>query len=216
MPMPSRLAVLVRRLTLAALLVAGGAAAGPAAAPLAAQVSDSARVGARVEPKRDTVPFFSRARRVSPRKAALRSLALPGWGQATLDRGAAGGVFFLLEATSVAMIVKTKRSLDHAKEARGDSIFLGWETDASGNAVFEEDPETGELRPKLLYATNPLEDRIPSRREQLEDWIALLVFNHLFSAADAFVAAHLSDLPRRASVRRLPDGRWSVAASVPW
>lgn len=188
----------------------------PGATGTAAQVADSARVGARPEAPRDTVPFFSRERRVSPRKAALRSILLPGWGQATLDRGTTGGVFFFLEATSVAMIIKTKRSLENAKEARGDSIFLGWETDANGNAVFEEDPETGALRPRLRFQANPLEDRIPSRREQLEDWIALLAFNHLFAAADAFVAAHLSDLPRRASVRRLPDGRWSVAASVPW
>ena len=33
----------------------------------------------------------------------------------------------------------------------------------------------------------------------IEDWIALLVFNHLVSGADAFVAAHLWDLPAQVS-----------------
>ena len=36
--------------------------------------------------------------------------------------------------------------------------------------------------------------------------MALLIFNHLFSGADAYVAAHLWDLPANVAVRWLPGG----------
>jgi hypothetical protein len=206
---------LLRTLVLLAVLCLTTA---PLASRAAAQQVDSARAGAaaRRGAGRDTTPLLRRELRVSPRKAALRSFLVPGWGQTTLDRGTAGGLFALMEATSVSMIIKSKRSLDRAKRARADSIFQGWELDAEGKTVLEEDPETGELRPVPIYEPNWLVARIPSRREQLEDWIALLVFNHLFSAADAFVAAHLSDVPRRTTIRRMPEGGWMVGARLAW
>jgi hypothetical protein len=36
-------------------------------------------------------------------------------------------------------------------------------------------------------------DRLSARRTHLEDWIAAIVFNHLLSGADAYVAANLWD-----------------------
>ena len=43
--------------------------------------------------------------------------------------------------------------------------------------------------------------RVRSRQEQLEDWIAVLAGNHLFSAIDAYVAAHLWDVPLEVELR---------------
>ena len=39
-----------------------------------------------------------------------------------------------------------------------------------------------------------------SRRGERQDWIVLLAFNHLFSALEAYVSAHLIDFPRRPAI----------------
>jgi hypothetical protein len=57
--------------------------------------------------------------------------------------------------------------------------------------------------------------RVRARKTHVEDWVALLVFNHLVAAADAFVAAHLWDLPTRVSIRATPAGA-RVFANIPW
>ena len=45
-----------------------------------------------------------------------------------------------------------------------------------------------------------------TRRLHYEDWIAVLIFNHLFAGADAFVAAQLWDLPGKVAIRQTPFG----------
>jgi hypothetical protein len=40
----------------------------------------------------------------------------------------------------------------------------------------------------------------------VEDWIAFIIANHLFSGADAYVAAHLWDLPTQIEVKPAPGG----------
>jgi hypothetical protein len=186
------------------------------AEPGAAQVTDSARTGVRAPRAAAPDSIVFGVRRVSPRNAFLRSLAVPGWGQTSLDRGVAGGIFVMVEAMSAAFIIKSKRDLDRAKDARSDSVFVGWERDEEGNTVWIVDPVTGDSMPSLQFARNPLAQRIKARRQHLEDWIALLIFNHLFSGADAFVAAHLSDLPPRISVRRDERGAMRIGATVTW
>ncbi len=147
---------------------------------------------------------------ISPRRAFLRSLLIPGWGQTSLGRGTAGGLFVLMEGVTAAMIVKSSDDLGRAKDARADSIFQGFQVNAT----------TGELelldgQPVPVYLRNPITDRISARRQHLEDWIALMAFNHLFAAAEAFVAAHLYDVPARISVR--PSGKgMTVAARIAW
>jgi hypothetical protein len=44
------------------------------------------------------------------------------------------------------------------------------------------------------------------KRQEEEDWLVLLVFNHLFAAAEAFVAAHLQDFPEELKIRAVPGG----------
>jgi hypothetical protein len=142
-----------------------------------AQVADSARVGptARVATAADTTQSARRlGPPISPRRALLQSLLIPGWGQASLDRNTAGGLFVALEVTSIAMLVQSKKQLSIAREAARDSVL---------------DTSNG------TYVANPLASRVRPRKRAVEDWTALLVFSHLIAAADAFVAAHLWDVP---------------------
>jgi hypothetical protein len=44
------------------------------------------------------------------------------------------------------------------------------------------------------------------KRQEEEDWLVLLVFNHLFAAAEAFVAGHLQDFPEELEIRAVPGG----------
>jgi hypothetical protein len=135
---------------------------------------------------------------ISPRSAFLRSLIVPGLGQAALDRGTAGGIFVSLEALSLLMTIKSKRDLRVARRLEADSVFFA--IDPSGDTVF---------------VGSPLAGRVRARQQHVEDWLALLIFNHLFAAADAFVAAQLWDVPARVSVTRDGD-RTRLAAVVRW
>jgi hypothetical protein len=134
---------------------------------------------------------------ISPKSAFLRSLLVPGLGQAALDRGVAGGIFVSLEALSVLMALKTNRDLRVARRLEGDSIFLR----VTGTDT--------------VRIASPLAGRVKARKQQLEDWVALIIFNHLFAAADAFVAAQLWDVPARVSVERDGD-RMRLTATVRW
>jgi hypothetical protein len=119
-------------------------------------------------------------------------------GQAALDRGTAGGIFVSLEALSLLMTIKSKRDLRVARRLEADSVFF--EIDPTGDTVF---------------VGSPLAGRVRARQQHVEDWLALLIFNHLFAAADAFVAAQLWDVPARVSVTRDGD-RTRLAAVVRW
>jgi hypothetical protein len=52
-----------------------------------------------------------------------------------------------------------------------------------------------------------------SKRQEVQDWMVLWIFNHLFAGAEAYVAAHLRDFPRELRVRALPSG---VGVSFPF
>ena len=45
-----------------------------------------------------------------------------------------------------------------------------------------------------------------SKHQEVQDWLVLWGFNHLFSGAEAFVAAHLRDFPRDLKIRAVPGG----------
>ncbi len=159
--------------------------------------ADSAPSAVIVEPvaiRRDTVTGPP----ISPRSAFLRSLIVPGLGQAALDRGTAGGIFVSLEALSLLMTIKSKRDLRVARRLEADSVFFG--IDPDGDTVF---------------VASPLAGRVRARKQHVEDWVALLIFNHLFAAADAFVAAQLWDVPARVSVTRDGDDT-RLTATVRW
>lgn len=112
---------------------------------------------------------------ISPTGAFLRSLVLPGWGQARLNRNVTGGLFVAFEALAAAMVWKSEWQLDWAR-----------------------------TRDKFVR----------EHTQEREDWIVLLAFNHLMSAAEAYVSAHLYDFPAALRIERAP-GLVRVGFSVP-
>jgi hypothetical protein len=45
-----------------------------------------------------------------------------------------------------------------------------------------------------------------AKRQEVQDWLVLWGFNHLFSGAEAFVAAHLRDFPKDLKIQAVPGG----------
>jgi hypothetical protein len=105
---------------------------------------------------------------ISPFNALWRSLLLPGWGQARLNRKLAAGVFIAWEGVTLGMSLKTAQEL------------------------------------KYLRRTNS--GRADDKRQEHEDWLVLLAFNHLFAGLEAYVSAHLADFPGDLRFEALPGG----------
>jgi hypothetical protein len=57
---------------------------------------------------------------VSPGGALLRSLLIPGWGQARLGRGLAAGFFLTVEGAALGMALKANSELAYLKEVDPD------------------------------------------------------------------------------------------------
>ncbi len=194
-------------LLLLTLFIAAPTIATPAAG---AQQADSTRVAAEVAERADSVIGDPRSHPpISPRRAFLYSLLLPGLGQSKLERPTAGAILILVEAISIAMARKSAADLRFAERHVSDSVISGF--------ITETDPVTGlpvvvdTIFEESLFSG----DLVRARETHYEDWIALLVFNHLFSGADAFVAAHLWDLPGRLTVQQRRGGPdRDLAASV--
>ena len=189
------------RTALLAALLAALAVLAPAAAH--AQQRDSSRAPAGTA-RRDSVVLRDDLRApLSPRRAFAYSLVAPGYAQSVLGRPTAAAVFVLAEAIAITMIRESSRSAREAARLADDSIV-----------VSTIDPVTGQ--PKIVYgAPRYPEGLVRARRAQVEDWVAALLLNHLFSGADAFVAAHLWDVPAQLSMRT-GGGRTALVARVRW
>lgn len=125
---------------------------------------------------------------LSPRRAFVYSLALPGYAQSLLGRGRTGTLLLAFESVALVMIRESAGSLREARRNLADSVIVSY-VDGSG-------------APAIRYERTPFSSAlVRSRQEQLEDWIAVLAGNHLFSAIDAYVAAHLWDVPMEVAVR---------------
>ena len=175
-----------------AILMSSGRAAG-------AQRVDSARVAPR--PRVDTVTRAAPLPPLSPRRAFLYSLMIPGYGQSRLGRPVAGGIFALTESIAIAMLRESRAELREARLFRQDTLVN------IGN-----DPATGAA---VLQRTSYNDELISIRRGHVEDWVAFLVANHLFAGADAYVGAHLWDLPSQVAIEPTAYGP-AVVARIRW
>lgn len=169
----------------------------------AQQQGDSARAPAGT-PRRDSTVVRERLRApLSPRRAFAYSLAAPGYAQSVLGRPNAAALFVLAEAVTVTMIRQSNANARQAKRLARDSVI-----------VSTIDPVTG--LPRITYGPPRYPDAlVQARKAQVEDWIAALLLNHLASATDAFVAAHLWDVPAQLSVRA-GSGTASLTARMRW
>ncbi|MEA2762965.1 MAG: hypothetical protein QOD47_2249 [Gemmatimonadaceae bacterium] len=158
-----------------------------------AQQRDSGRLGISAEATRsqptsrpDTSPPMT------PRRAFLTSLLLPGYAQTVFGRDHAAMLFTVIEIGSIGMARKSALDLAEARSLAHDSVVATYKIDpVTGVAV--KDPKTGFPVPETWIASRYTPDRIKARRTHYEDWIAAIIFNHLFSGADAYVAANLWD-----------------------
>jgi hypothetical protein len=150
---------------------------------------------------------------VSPGRAFLTSLFVPGLGQSRLGRQLPGAIYAGVEAMSVVMILKAKNDLRIARSHADAHIVNQYQVDPATGAPLLD--ESGRFVPLDTVPNRFDVDRVDARRTQVEDWIAVLIFNHLFAGADAFVASLLWDLPARVGLRHLPRG-YGLGLSVRW
>jgi hypothetical protein len=173
-------------------------------APVAgAQRTDSVRVGVFV-PAKDTAKRSLEPPKppLSPRRAFLYSLLAPGFAQSKLGRPTAGAIFVFTESVAIAMLRESAADLKQARRFSGtDSLF-----------VLGVDQDGKPITRRATYS----EELIKIRQGHVEDWIAFLFANHLFAGADAYVAAHLWDLPSQINVTQTPSGSTVIAARVRW
>lgn len=150
----------------------------------------------------DTIPDSLRKPPIAPRTAMLMSLALPGYAQSRLGRPTSSIIFATGEIIALGMARKSALDVRAAKAARRDSVATGYTVDPTTGAV----TATG-------WTQNRLAARLGARRTHYEDWIAALIFNHLISAADAYVAANLWDFKANVALDTRDRGAM-LAASV--
>jgi hypothetical protein len=115
-------------------------------------------------PSADTAAF-PRAP-TSPMGALWRSLLVPGWGQAKLNRKLTGALFVVWEGVTLGMSIKTSHELAYLRRTGSTSVS--------------------------------------SKKQERQDWLVLLAFNHLFSAIEGYVSSHLWDFPEDLEVTAAP------------
>jgi hypothetical protein len=167
-----------------------------AARGAAAQRADSLRI----LPAPTAAQLDSLRTPIGPRRAFFYSFLLPGYSQSVLKRHKAAVLFMLVEAISLGMIRESAADVHEARRIRADSTVVSY-LDESGQPV--------RTRPRFNDAY------IDTREAHVEDWVALLVANHLFAGADAYVAANLWDVRGRLAIRALPNGA-VLGASFTW
>jgi hypothetical protein len=170
-----------------------------------AQQRDSARAGVAAPKKQTPQPAATDTPKppMTPRRAFLTSLLIPGYAQTVFGRDHAAMLFAVIEVGSIGMARKSAMDLAEAKALAKDSIVATYQIDPNtGLAVI--DPKTGLPIPETYVASRFTPDRVKARRTHYEDWIAAIVFNHLFSGADAYVAANLWDFKANIGVVATP------------
>jgi hypothetical protein len=132
------------------------------------------------------------------------SLLFPGASQNILGRHKVAIGILGVEMASIAMIRESGFDVREARQQQGDSLVMSY-VDQNG----------AKLTTPVLERRRFADEEVTSRRSHVEDWVALLLANHLFAAADAFVAANLWDVNARVSASG--DGnRLMLGARVKW
>ena len=173
------------------------------ATPAAAQRADSTRVR-RPTSAGPAIPDSLKPP-ISPRRAFLYSALLPGYGQAILGRNKAAAAMLVIEAMAIGMIRESAADVREARRMSGDSVVVSYVDPSTGAPLSIPTLVPRRFDPQYVHV----------RQSHVEDWVAFLLANHLFSGADAFVAANLWELPAELSIRVAPGGA-TVGASLAW
>ena len=84
------------------------------------------------------------------------------------------------------------------------AAFVAWEG-ITAMMTFKAQQEANYL--KAIHSKN-----LQLKRQEVQDWLVLWIFNHLFSGAEAYVSAHLRDFPPDLKIRAFPGG---IGVSIP-
>ena len=167
----------------------------PVGVPLAAQQRDS--VSATQAPQSVAKPLTQRGRftpPLTPKRAFMYSSLLPGLGQSRLDHGTSGALFASIELAAIVMMRRSQMDLREARRYQIDTLpnqYL-----VAGDSVIKNG----------VFTNRFTRDLVRTRRLHVEDWMAVVAFNHLFAGADAFVSAQLWDVPVELSAYPRPSG----------
>ena len=167
----------------------------PVGVPLAAQQRDS--VSAKQAPPSVVKPLTQRGRftpPLTPKRAFMYSSLLPGLGQSRLDHGTSGALFASIELAAIVMMRRSQMDLREARRYQIDTLpnqYL-----VAGDSVIKNG----------VFTDRFTRDLVRTRRLHVEDWMAVVAFNHLFAGADAFVSAQLWDVPVELSAYPRPSG----------
>ena len=182
---------------------------------LGSQSVDSARAGVRTQPPAAPPKDPALVPPLSPRRAFLTSLLLPGYGQLRLQRPNAAALFGTAEILSIGMARKAALDLREARRGARDSVVLTWKVNPTTGTIVL-DSITGKPVPATFERNRNTPARIAARRTHYEDWIAAIVFNHLISGADAYVAANLWDFPVNVKGSVSARGSAQILATLQW
>jgi hypothetical protein len=174
----------------------------PLGAPVEAQQRDSVTVKPQITTAATAAPLMQRGRfspPLTPKRAFLFSALLPGFGQSRLDRGTSGALFASIELAAVVMIRRSQLDLREARRYQIDTLPDQYVT--SGASVVKNG----------VFTNRFTRDLVRTRRLHVEDWLAVVAFNHLFAGADAFVSAQLWDVPVELAAIPRPTGAVFVA-----
>jgi hypothetical protein len=84
------------------------------------------------------------------------------------------------------------------------AVFVAWEG-VTAMMTLKAQQEANYF--KAIHSAN-----LRHKRQEVQDWLVLWVFNHLFSGAEAYVSAHLRDFPPDLKIRAFPGG---IGVSIP-
>ncbi len=84
------------------------------------------------------------------------------------------------------------------------ALFVAWEGVTLAMTV--------KAQRELAYMEEIGSGNVDGKRQEVQDWLVLLIFNHLMAGAEAFVSAHLQDFPDDLKLRVVPGG---VGVSLP-
>lgn len=84
------------------------------------------------------------------------------------------------------------------------ALFVTWEG-VTAMMTLKAQQEAG-------YMKQTGSPNLKAKRQEVQDWLVLWVFNHLFAGAEAFVSAHLQDFPKDLQLQAVPRG---VGVSLP-
>ncbi|MGH7569086.1 MAG: hypothetical protein ACREL9_08980 [Gemmatimonadales bacterium] len=78
------------------------------------------------------------------------------------------------------------------------AVFVAWEGVAAMMTLKAQD--------EAEYLKEAGSTSLRLKRQEVQDWLVLWIFNHLFAGAEAYVSAHLQDFPGELKLRALPNG----------